>query len=47
MLVIFAVLNGFGAGILWCALGIYISEAATEKSKGYLFGIFWFFYMSS
>jgi len=46
-LIIAAILNGFGAGILWCALGEYISESATDKSKGYMNGLFWFWYMGS
>lgn len=47
LLVIAAVFNGFGAAILWCALGTYISECATNKSKGYFFGLFWVFFMGS
>lgn len=47
ILIIAALLNGFGAGILWCAFGIYISESATTKTKGFFFGLFWFFYMGS
>jgi len=40
-------LNGLGAGILWCALGEYISESATDKSKGHMNGLFWFWFMGS
>ncbi len=46
-LIIAALLNGFGAGILWCALGTYMAESATSKTKGYFFGLFWLFYMAS
>ncbi len=46
-LLIAATFNGFGAGILWCALGNYISECATPSTKGLYFGLFWFFYMMS
>jgi len=46
-LLIAAIFNGFGAGILWCALGNYISECATPSTKGLYFGVFWFFYMMS
>jgi len=42
-----AIFNGFGAGILWCALGVYISDCATASTKGLYFGVFWFFYMMS
>lgn len=42
-----AILNGLGGGILWCSLGKYISACATEETKGYYFGVFWFFYMGS
>jgi hypothetical protein len=41
-LIFAAMLNGLGAGILWCALGEYISESATDKSKGHMNGLFWF-----
>jgi MFS family permease len=47
LLVIAAVFNGFGAAILWCALGIYISQSATTKTKGFFFGLFWFFFTAS
>lgn len=47
MLMIAAILNGLGGGILWCSLGKYISACATEETKGYYFGVFWFFYMGS
>ena len=47
MLIVSAVMNGFGAGILWCAFGNYISECATEATKGYFNGLFWFFFMGS
>lgn len=47
ILMIGAILNGIGAGILWCAFGVYTSECATPSNKGFFFGLFWFIYMSS
>ena len=47
LLILSALGNGFGAGILWCAEGNYTSACATEQSKGYFFGLFWFIFMSS
>jgi len=40
-------LNGFGEGISQPASGNYISDCATEKSKGFFFAYFWAFYMGS
>jgi len=47
VLVVAALLNGFGAGILWCSEGNYTSQCATERSKGYFFGLFWFIFQAS
>ena len=40
-------LNGFGEGISQPASGKFISDCATEKSKGFFFAFFWAFYMGS
>lgn len=42
-----AMLNGFGAAILWVAQGNYISDCAPEEKKGFFFSYFWSFYMFS
>jgi phosphate transport system ATP-binding protein len=40
-------INGFGQGIAQPASGKFISDCATEKSKGFFFAYFWAFYMGS
>lgn len=47
LLIICALINGFGAAIIWVANGSYIAECATPKTKGFFFGFFWFVYQSS
>ena len=47
VILITAVLNGFGASILWVAQGRYISRVANNKNKGTYNSIFWAFFMSS
>jgi MFS family permease len=42
-----AVVNGFGASILWVANGNYIAECANDSNKGLFFSLFWCFLMSS
>eukprot|EP00347_Sterkiella_histriomuscorum_P005421 403356681 len=42
-----AVLDGFGDAVQWVAQGKYISDCATEKTKGFYFSYFWTYYMSS
>ena len=42
-----AVLNGFGASILWLAQGKYLANCATDSNKGFFNGTFWAIYMSS
>jgi fucose permease len=32
---------------MWVAQGKYVSDSATEKSKGFYFGYFWAYYMAS
>jgi len=39
--------NGFGAGILWVAQGKYVGECANDSNKGFFFGYFWAFFMTS
>ena len=39
--------NGFGQGISQPSSGTYISECATERTKGFFFAFFWSFYMGS
>jgi MFS family permease len=47
MLTVTAAINGAGAGILWVSQGIYISQCATNETKGFYNGYFWAFFMSS
>ena len=47
VMLITAVINGFGASILWVAQGRYISRIANNKNKGTYNSIFWAFFMSS
>jgi len=42
-----AVLNGFGAAILWLAEGKYVAACASDKNKGLFNGTFWAIFMSS
>jgi len=42
-----AVINGFGAALLWVAQGSYISQCAYQGNKGTYNAVFWFFYMGS
>lgn len=39
--------NGFGQGISQPSSGTYISECATERTKGFFFAFYWAFYMGS
>ena len=39
--------NGFGEGIAQPASGKFISDCATERTKGFFFAYFWSFYMGS
>lgn len=39
--------NGFGEGVAQPASGKFISDCATERSKGFFFAYFWAFYMGS
>ncbi|CDW79582.1 major facilitator superfamily protein [Stylonychia lemnae] len=45
--IIVSAASGFMGSILWVAEGKYISECATEETKGFYFSYFWMFYMQS
>lgn len=47
ILVITTTLSGLGQAVVWVGAGEYMSLCATEESKGFYFGFFWVFYMSS
>ena len=47
LLIICAIINGFGAAIIWVAEGSYVASCAIPKTKGFFFGFFWVIYMSS
>jgi len=42
-----AIINGFGASILWLAEGKYIANCATDSNKGLFNGTFWAIFMSA
>jgi len=42
-----SLLNGFGQGVSQPSSGTYISDCATERTKGFFFALFWSFYMGS
>ena len=46
-IVLSAVVNGWGSGILWVAQGKYVAECATDKSKGFFFSYFFAIFMLS
>jgi hypothetical protein len=46
-LIITSFVNGIGEAIMWVAQGKYISDCATVNNKGFFFGYFWAYYMSS
>jgi MFS family permease len=39
--------SGFLGSLLWVAEGKYISECASDDTKGFFFSYFWAFYMTS
>jgi MFS family permease len=47
LLIVTAISNGFSTAVIWLCVGNYISEAATPRSKGFYFGLFWIFYSLS
>ena len=40
-------ISGFTTGLLWTSQGVYISNCATEETKGFYFGFFWTVYTGS
>jgi MFS family permease len=40
-------LNGFGAGLLWVAQGEYVTNCATDETKGFYFSYFFIIFMIS
>ena len=42
-----AILNGFGAAILWVAQGEYISKCTLSETQGFYFGYFWSIHQAS
>jgi hypothetical protein len=44
---IISAVSGFLGSLLWVAEGKYISECATEETRGFYFSYFWAFYMTS
>ncbi len=44
---IISAVSGFFGCLRWVAEGKYISECATEETKGFYFSYFWAFYMQS
>ena len=44
LLILSAVLNGFGGSIIWVAEGSYVASCATSKTRGFFYGFFWMFY---
>jgi len=47
LLLFSAMVNGFGASILWVAQGKYISNCATDETKAFFFSYFWGWFMMS
>jgi hypothetical protein len=47
MNMILSAVSGFLGSLLWVAEGKYISDCATEETKGFYFSYFWAFYMQS
>jgi hypothetical protein len=39
--------SGIGSATIWVAQGKYISDCATENTKGFYYGYFWAYYMAS
>ena len=45
--ILISAVSGFFGSLLWVAEGKYISECASEDTKGFYFSWFWFFYNAS
>ena len=42
-----SIICGISGAILWISYGVYCSSCSTDATKGFYFGLFWFFYMTS
>ena len=47
IMILAAILNGFGASILWVGQGIYVSRCCNTENSGLYFGLFWSLLMFS
>ena len=47
MILIASGINGFGAAILWVGQGKYIADCATDENRGFFYGYFWAWFMST
>ena len=47
VVMLLSILNGLGQAIQWVGQGKYISDCATEETKGFFFSYFWALFMSS
>ena len=47
MILLSACVNGFGSGILWVSQGRYVSQCATDETKGFFFSYFFAIFMIS
>ncbi|CDW84340.1 major facilitator superfamily protein [Stylonychia lemnae] len=47
LIVVLSIINGLGQAIQWVGQGKYMSDCATEETKGFFFSYFWLFYMAS
>ena len=47
ILIISTLVNGVTIGALWTAANTYVALCAARNNKGYFFGYFWCFYMTS
>lgn len=46
-LILSAMINGLGAGILWVSQGKFISICASDSNRGFINAYFWMIFMSS
>ena len=46
-MILAAILNGFGASILWVGQGIYVGKCCNSQNSGLYYGIFWSMFMFS
>ncbi|CDW80707.1 major facilitator superfamily protein [Stylonychia lemnae] len=47
LIITLSFINGLGQAIQWVGQGKYLSDCATESTKGFFFSFFWSFYMAS